>query len=150
MIEIKNNVLKINEIAKPVKDINIIKVVKDSVCLSNRMVDSVECDCKIEDLYQKFIDAKLNNFVLSNNTIINLENIKSLYIKNYQYAGISIYQCEKEHAELCLLVFVCKNGRNEIMPFSTFKEAEHWYHEIDTLITDYKNKEVIKGLMQNC
>lgn len=148
-MEIKNNKLIIGDKTKNIEEINIIKAAKGGVYLSNNIVDFAECDLSLERLHEGIVRAGFENFHVVNNMIINIENIESMHIKYYQYAGISIYQSSREHSEFCLLNLVCRKGKIEVIPCSTPQEAEHWHHEIDTLVTDYKNKEVAKHLMGN-
>lgn len=132
------------------KDINKIVVVnwsKNYLSFSSRIADCVKYEKGIEAFYEELTNAGLTGFVLVDNNIINLNNIASLYIEFYQYAGISIHQSTKANAELYHLNLVCKNGKKETIPFRTFKETEQCYHEIDAALTELRNKEAVEGLI---
>jgi len=147
MIEIKKDKFIINGNEKMLKNVNIIKTEKDGLCFSNRFTDCVDCEYDTNDLYQSIVGAGLKGFMMANDVIVNLNNVESMFIKYYQLAGISIHACKQDHADLCLLTLVCKNGRTESIPFNTHKEAEKCYHEIDSKLSDLKNEEVVEKLL---
>ena len=140
MLEIKNNNLIIDGKAKSLNDINVINGNEKTVCIFvNMLVGVKKHDCSIKDLHKQLVEAGYNNFMLTNNAIINLNNIENMYIKYYQYAGISILESSKANAELCLLNLVCKNGKTESMSFNSNKEADKVYRTINDKLIDFKN-----------
>ena len=147
IMEIKNNEIKIEHKVKKLSDVNVIKVSKGYVYLSSRLVDCIESNLTIDEIETALIDAEYNDFYKSDNMLINIENVKSMFIRHYQYAGISIYECNKNNSDLNIVNLVCKNGKNESIPFSTFKEAEAFYHDVDSAIIEYKSREITTGLI---
>ncbi|MBQ8615364.1 MAG: hypothetical protein IJ415_02240 [Clostridia bacterium] len=149
MIKIEQDKIIFDGLEKDIEDINVINISKNYLCFSSRIADCVKYDKDIDSFYQELTKAKLSGFALIENNIINLNNVISLHIDFYQYAGISIHQCSKENAELYHLNLVCKNGRKETIPFRTFKEAEKCYHGIDIALTDLRNKEASEKLLNS-
>ena len=146
-MEIKNNELKIEHKTKKLSDINVIRVARGYVYLSSSLVDCIQSELTISDIKDALNNAGIDEFYEVENMLINTDNIKNMFIKHYQYAGISIYQCEKDHSDLNVVNIVCKNGKTESVPFSTFREAEAFYHEVDSAICSYRSREITKGLV---
>ena len=139
MIEVKNNNLIIDEKKYSINEINMIQSVNGKLYFSNNIVEISKNPYDINELHKKLTDAGFSNFELFNNSVVNVENIDSMYIKYFQFAGISIFQCDKKHAEMFMLVMNCKNGKAETISFRTAKEAEKCYHILDNAIIDFKN-----------
>lgn len=150
MLEIKEDKIIADGLEKDIDKIVVVNWSKDYLSFSSRIADCVKYEKGIESFYEELTNAGLTGFVLVDNNIINLNNINSLHIEFYQYAGISIHKCSQANAELYHLNLVCKNGRKETIPFRTFKEAEQCYHKIDTALADLRNKEVVEGLLEKC
>ena len=146
MIEINGNMLFIDEKSTQIENINIIKSIKNKLYFSNNIVEISPKSHNIDEVYSVLQQAGLSNFVLINNAIVNASNIESMYIKYYQYAGLSILQCEKGNAEMCNLILCCKNGKEETISFPTTKEAEKCYHILDAAVADIKNRQVYEKL----
>ena len=147
MIKIKKDKIIFDGLEKNIEDINVINISKNYLCFSSRIADCTKYDKDINTFYGEITKAGLSGFSLIENNIINLNNVLSLHIEFYQYAGISIHKSSKENAELYHLNLVCKNGKKETIPFRTFKEAEHCYHEIDGALADLRIKEVVESLL---
>lgn len=147
MLKIKDNKIIVDGIKREIDKINMINLSRNYLSFSNRIFDCVKYEDDINSVYQLLTNANLNGFLLQGNNIINLNNVVSLHIEYYQYAGISIHQSSMANAELCLLALNCKNGKKETIPFRTHKEAEKCYHEIDGALSDLRNKEAIAGLL---
>lgn len=146
MLEVKDNKLIIDGITKDFKDINLINSKGDSVYFSNNMVERIKIyPYTVQEVYETLSNAGINSFWLVNNTIINLNNIERVYIKYYQYAGLSIIETLKANAETCFVNIVCKNGKTEAISFSSDKEAEKFYHELDNKIIDVKSEQILRG-----
>jgi len=145
MIEVKNNNLIIDGVSKSLKDINIINCKGNAIYFSNNMVERIkEYPYTIEEVYNAITTAGYNGFWLVNNTLININNIEKVFIKYYQYAGLSIVESSKANAETCFVNIVCKNGKTESISFSSDKEAEKFYNDLDNKIIDIKQTEVLK------
>ena len=87
----------------------------------------------------------IKNFVLIDNVIVNTENVSDIYVKYFQYAGISIFQCNKENAEMYMLVMTCKNGKAETISFSSIEELEKYRKTIENSITNLKSSQMNIG-----
>ena len=146
MIEINDNNLVVDGKQMPIEKINIIKLIKNKLYLSNNIVEISPKSYKLDEVVAALQEAGLTNFVKIENAIVNAGNVESMYIKYYQYAGISIFQCEKYNADMCNLVICCKNGKEETISFSSSKEAEKNYHILDSVVTEIKNKQVFEKL----
>ena len=147
MIEIKKNKIIVDGIEKEINKINVINLSRNYLSFSGRIADCVKYENDINSVYEKLTEAKLSGFLLIGNNIVNLNNITSLHIEYYQYAGISIHKCSPGNAEMYLLALVCKNGIKETIAFRTHKEAEQCYHEIDTALTQLRNEEAANRLL---
>ena len=79
------------------------------------------------------------------NVIVNTENVSDIYVKYFQYAGISIFQCNKENAEMYMLVMNCKNGKAETISFSSIEELEKYRNIIENSIANLKSSQMIIG-----
>ena len=143
MIEIKNNQLVIDGFKISLNDINIIHQVKNNLHLSNSIIEFAK-DIEIKDVF-KVINNSENNFILINKAIVNLDNVESASIKYYQYAGISIYECEKKHAELYVLRLLCKDGNTETISFRTLEEVQKYYQELQNRLSELKTKETLSN-----
>lgn len=143
MIKIKNNILTIDKKSTNIDEINMIQSVKDKLYFSNNIVEISPKPYDINLLHKNLVEAGLENFILLDNVIVNLDNVVSLYIKYFQYAGISIFQCNKEDAEMYMLAINCRNGKTETISFRTWAEAEKCYHTLDKALTDLRNSQVI-------
>lgn len=148
-LDIKDGKILVEGFEREIDKINMINLSREYLSFSSKISDCVKYEDDINSVYQLLTNANLNGFLLQGNNIINLNNINSLHIEYYQYAGISIHQSSMENAELCLLALNCKNGKKETIPFRTNKEAEKCYHEIDIALTDLRNKEAMQGLLNN-
>ena len=145
MVEIKNNALIIDGETKNLNNINIINGKNNFVYFSNNMLERIKnYPYPIEEIYALIKKAGLNNFWFVNNKIININNIQKVYIKYYQYAGLSIIESLRINAETCVVNIECVNGRTESISFSSDKEAEKFYHELDNRIIESKCTEGIK------
>lgn len=142
MLEVKNNNLIIDDKKRAIDEINMIQSAKGKLYFSNNIVEISQNSYDINEVYKTLQSAGLNNFVLYDNVIVNANNVESVYFKYFQYAGISIIQCDKANAEMCMLVLNCKNGISETISFRTDKEAEKCYHVIDNAITTLKNAQI--------
>lgn len=143
MLELKNNKLIIDGVEKNLKDINLIIGNENTISFSSNLVERIkEYPYSILDLYAELTKTGLKSFWLTNNKIINLNNIERVYIKYYQYAGLSIIETIKSNAEKCNVNIVCKNGKTESVSFSSDKEAEKFYHELDNKIMDIKSEQI--------
>lgn len=142
MIEIKNDNLIIDKKTTPINQINMIQSAKGKLYFSNSIVEISEKPYDINEVYEKLQSAGCSNFVLIDNVIINVSNVDSTYIKYFQYAGISIFQCDKKNAEMYMLVLNCKNGRAENIFYRSAKEAEKAYHKLDDSIIDFKTAQL--------
>ena len=149
MIKINKDKIVADGLEKEIDKIVVINWSKNYLSFSSRIADCVKYEKGIEAFYEELNNAGLTGFVLVDNNIVNLNNIASLHIEFYQYAGISIHQSSKENAELYHLSIVCKNGRKETIPFRTFKETEQCYHAIDAALTDLRNNEAVASLLNN-
>ena len=138
MIEIKNDNLIIDNKSTPINQINMIQSAKGKLYFSNSIVEISKESYDINEVFATLQAAGLKDFILIDNVIVNIENVESMYIKYFQYAGISIFQCDKENAEMYMLVLNCKNGRTENIFYRSSKEAEKSYHILDNAIIDYK------------
>ena len=138
MIEIKNDNLIIDKKTTPINQINMIQSAKGKLYFSNSIVEISDKPHDSNELYNKLQSAGCSNFVLIDNVIVNVANIESSYMKYFQYAGISIFQCNRENAEMYMLVLNCKNGRAENILYRSAKEAEKAYHKLDDAIIDFK------------
>ena len=148
MIEIKNKTLIIDGKSAPIKDVNMIQSAKGKLYFSNKFVEVSKNSYEINDVYKILKNVGITNFVLVDKVIVNAENIKSLYIQYYQYAGLSIFQCDKANAEMCMLCINCKNGRSETISFSSAKEAEKCYHILDNAVADIKSSQIYNNQEQ--
>lgn len=140
MIEIKGNKLKIDGKVMDLDEVNIIHQVKNNLHLSNSIVEFAQ-NLDIKELFEKLKEKGFHNFILVNKALVNINNVDSLKIKYYQYAGISIYECEKKHAELYVISLECKDGKTESISFRTLAETEKYYQELDAKLTELNNKE---------
>ena len=115
MVEIKNNALIIDGETKNLNNINIINGKNNFVYFSNNMLERIKnYPYPIEEIYALIKKAGLNNFWFVNNKIININNIQKVYIKYYQYAGLSII--ESLMVELNLFLFLqTRKQKNFIM-----------------------------------
>lgn len=147
MLRIEDSKIIANGVEREINKINIMNLSKRYLSFSNKIADCVEYDKDMKSFYQELLNAGHQGLLLIDNNIINLNNILSLHIEFYQYAGISIHKSSKENAELYHLNIVCKNGRKETIPFRTFKEAEQCYHEIDLALSQLRNEEVVNNLL---
>ena len=146
MLEVKDNKLIIDGIVKDLKDVNLINSKSNAIYFSNNMVERIKSyPYSIEEVYKVLENSGINTFWLVNNTIINLNNIERVFIKYYQYAGLSIVETLKENAETCFVNIVCKNGKTETISFSSDKEAEKFYHELDNKIINLKSEYILRG-----
>ena len=146
MLEVKDNKLIIDGIVKDLKDVNLINSKSNAIYFSNNMVERIKSyPYSIEEVYKVLENSGINTFWLVNNTIINLNNIERVFIKYYQYAGLSIVETLKENAETCFVNIVCKNGKTESISFSSDKEAEKFYHELDNKIINLKSEYILRG-----
>ena len=84
MIEIKNDQLNIDGKKISLNDINIIHQVQNNLHLSNSIVEFAK-NHEVKEVFEKLTENELNNFILINRSIVNLDNVKSAYIKYYQY-----------------------------------------------------------------
>ena len=145
MVEIKNNALIIDGETKNLNNINIINGKNNFVYFSNNMLERIKnYPYSIEEVYSQIEKSGLKNFWFVNNTIINVNNILKVYIEYYQYAGLSIIKSSKTNAETCFVKIECVNGKTESISFSSDKEAEKFYHELDNKIINLKNTEGLK------
>lgn len=140
MIEIKNNQLIVDGFKIDLNEINVIHQVKNNLHLSNSIVEFAQ-NLDIKELFEMLKEKGLINFILVNKALVNINNVASLKVKFYQYAGISIYECEKKHAELYVISLECKDGKTESISFRTLAETEKYYQELDAKLTELKNKE---------
>lgn len=147
MLEIKDNKIIVDGIEREIDKINMINLSRNYLSFSSKISDCVKYEGDINSVYQLLTNENLNGFLLQGDNIINLNNIISLHIEYYQYAGISIHKSSMANAELCLLALNCKNGKKETIAFRTHKEAEKCYHEIDGALSDIRNKEVMDTLL---
>ncbi|MBR4998263.1 MAG: hypothetical protein IKY10_00130 [Clostridia bacterium] len=141
MIEIKKDKIFADGIERHIDNVNLINFSRNYLSFSGRIGDCVKYDKTIEVFYQELTQKGLTGFVLLNNDIVNLNNIVSVDIEFYQYAGISIHKTSKENAELYHLNFVCKNGKKETIPFRTYKEAEECFKAVNKALKNIKNEE---------
>ena len=124
MLEVKDNKLIIDGIVKDLKDVNLINSKSNAIYFSNNMVERIKSyPYSIEEVYKVLENSGINTFWLVNNTIINLNNIERVYIKYYQYAGLSIVETLKENAETCFVNIVCKNGKTESISFTNSSDV---------------------------
>lgn len=145
MIKIQENKLILNGKEKNLNDVIIINGKENSIYFSNNLVERLkEYPYTIEEVYNAILSAGLTGFWFVNNTIININNIEKVNITYYQKVGLSIVESSKANAETCFVNIVCKNGKTERISFSSDKEAEHFYHELDDKISDLKAAEVYK------
>jgi len=146
MIEVKDNEIIIDGVVKYLNNVNLIKSENDSVYFSSNIVERIKkYPYNIKEVYKQINNAGLTNFWLTNNTIINLNNIESVHIKYYQYAGLSIIETSKLNAEKCFVNMVCKNRKIESIGFSSDKEAEKFYHELDDKLIEIKTAQLLRG-----
>ena len=146
MIKIEDNKIIIDKVVKNLNDVNLIIGNDNTISFSSNLVERIkEYPYSISDLYTELTKAGLKSFWLINNKIINLNNIERVYIKYYQYAGLSIIETIKANAETCNVNIVCKNGKTETISFSSDKEAEKFYHQLDDKITDMKSEQIYRG-----
>ena len=148
-LDIKDGKILVEGFDREIDKINMINLSREYLSFSSKISDSHKYNGDINSVYQLLIDANIKGLLLQGNNIINLNNVVSLYIDYYQYAGISIHKSSMANAEMCLLTLVCKDGKKESIPFRTHKEAEKCYHEIDGALSDLRNKEVMEGLLNN-
>lgn len=141
MVEIKNDQLIIDDKKLDLTDVNIIHQVQNNLHLSNNIVEFAQ-NQDVKEVFKKLSQHGYNNFMLINRAIVNLANVESAIIKYFQYAGISIYECEKKHAELHVISLNCKNGKTESISFRTFAEAEKFHQEINKKLAE-KNAQTI-------
>ena len=150
MLEIKQDKIIVDGVIKEINKMNVINLSRNYLSFSSNIADCTPYDKDINSFYTELLNAGYNNLLLFDNNIINLNNIMSLHIEFYQYAGISIHKCSQANAELYHLNLVCRNGKKETIPFRTFKEAEECYYVIDTALTQLRNGETEKGLLESC
>ena len=142
MIEIKNDNLIIDKKSTPIKEINMIQSAKGKLYFSNKIVEIADGYYSIYGVYNLLKKAGFTNFVYLDNVVVNAENINSLHINYYQFAGLSIFQSNKENAEMYMLVMNCKNGKSETISFSSAKEVEKCYHILDNVVSDIKSSQI--------
>ena len=145
MVEIKNNNLIIDGKSTPIDEINMIQSAKGKLYFSNNIVEISKESHDIKELNNIFQQAGLTNFVLIDNVIVNTENVSDIYVKYFQYAGISIFQCNKENAEMYMLVMTCKNGKAETISFSSIEELEKYRNIIENSIANLKSLQMNIG-----
>lgn len=142
MLEVKNNNLIIDDKTRAIDEINMIQSAKGKLYFSNSIVEISENSYDINEVYKKLQSASSNNFVLIDNAIVNVNNIESLHKKYFQYAGISIIQCDRENYEMCMVVLNCKNGSSETISFRSEKEADDCCEIINKAIADLKAEQI--------
>ena len=141
MIEIKKNKIIADGIERDIDNINVINYSRNYLSFSSRIADCAKYEKGIEAFYEELNNAGLIGFILHGNDIVNLNNVITLTIEFYQYAGISIHKTTKENAELYHLNLVCKNGRKETIPFRTYKEAEECFNFIGAALKQLNDQE---------
>ena len=149
MLEIKNDNLIIGKKSTSIDEINMIQSAKGKLFFSNSIVEISKDAYDINEVYNELKKAGYSNFVLLDNAIVNVENINEVYIKYYQYAGISIFQCNKENAEMYMVVIACKNGKSETISFSSEIEAEKCCDLLNTALNNFKSNKKQIGLAVN-
>ena len=142
MLEVKNNNLIIDDKTRAIDEINMIQSAKGKLYFSNSIVEISENSHDINEVYKKLQSAGFNNFILLNNVIVNVDNIDSLQRKYFQYAGISIIQCDKENYEMCMLVLNCKNNSSENISYGSCEDMEKDYNAIHNAMIDLKNDQL--------
>lgn len=146
MIKINEDKIIADGLEKDLSNINVINLSNKYLSFSSRIADCVKYEGDIESFYKKITNAGLNGYLLLGNNVINLNNVVSLHIEYYQYAGISIHKCSPEHAEMYLLTIECQNGKKETISFRTNKEAEQCYKEINSAFKQLKIDEATKSV----
>ena len=141
MLEIKKDKIIADGLEKNYDRITVMNIARGYLFFSGGIADCVPYDKKLSDVYESLQNAGVKGFILQDDNIINLNNINSIDIEFYQYAGISIHKCSKEHAELYHLNIVCKNGKIETIPFRTYKEAENLQLALNNALTDLNNEQ---------
>lgn len=147
MIEINEEKIVVDGIERKMDNVNVITLSRDYLSFSGRIADCTKYEKDINSFYQELINSGCKGFMLFENNIINLNNIDSMHIDFYQYAGISIHKSSQSNADLYLLILTCKNRKKESIPFRTFKEAEQCYHEIDAALANLRSEEIINKLL---
>jgi len=147
MIEIKDDKIVADGIERYINKINVITLSRNYLSFSGRIADCVKYEQDIDSFYKELINTGNKSFILFDNKIINLNNIDSMHIDFYQYAGISILKSSKTNADLYILILECNNGKNESIPFRTFKEAEHCCYFIDNALAKFKNEETTNKIL---
>lgn len=139
MVEVKNNKLMIDGSKTALDQINVIHQVGDNLHVSNSIVEFAK-NVSIKDVYKQVSKAN-GNFMLINRAMVNLDNVESVGIKYYQYAGISIYECDKKNAELYTLSLQCANGKTEAISFKTLLEVQKAFRQLKLKLVELKNNE---------
>lgn len=142
MIKIENKYIDIDGAQIPYKNIHIVKSFgeNDLYFLNIRNGKCTQYPYKLEELYEALRIAGKSNFILVENWIVNCCKIDRLCIQTAKDTltgkmGFALH-------------VVFDNNRDEEIFFDTHIEAERYYHIIDSKITDIKNEEAIRNLMQ--
>ena len=90
MIEIKKEKIRADGIERDIDNINVISYSRNYLSFSSRIADCAKYEKGIDSFYEELKKAGLKDFVLYGSEIINMENVLSVDMEFYQYAGISI------------------------------------------------------------
>ena len=137
MIAVYNDKINIDNTIKNLNKINVIKGNEKSFYFSDNLVTGEgEFPYNIKHLHSVLQRAEKTNFILTENAIVNIQNVKEVVMEYFQYAGISIYKCCKKDAELYVVSLLCTNGKTESISYHSFKQAQACFNEINKNLKD--------------
>lgn len=146
MIKIESECLIFdNGVIKPLKCVHMVKSFGDDLYFVNTKNGyCAQYPYKLEDLYQVFQNAGLNNFFLAEDTIINLDYVKSVFIPTQDNKDFSLFSTvirNLPNEEDSRVTVELKTDWKEDIYCASSKEAERLYHDIDEKLAELKSAE---------